>query len=275
MKRLTLRTIRQWAAEGRKFGMLTCYDATSARWLARGGCQAMLVGDTAAQMVLGHSSTLPATMELQLMLTAAVRRGAPEAFVMADMPFGSYQACDAEGMRNAMRFLSEADADCVKLEVGARQAGLVRKLGAAGVPVVAHIGCKPQHIRSEGGIRATGRDAASLAQVVEEARLMVEAGAAMLLIEAVPDAAAEAAVAVAHAANPLVPVVGCGAGPRCDSHVVVLNDLLGLTDWQPAFAPPAAKLGASMQDAVSHWLQEVAAGRYLSGGSPYNPSGAG
>ncbi len=267
--RTTIRHLQKHAAAGEKFGMLTCYDATTAKWLARAGCRAFLVGDTAAQMILGHDSTLPATMDLQLMLTAAVRRGAPDAFLMADMPFGSYQCCESEGVRNAIRFLQEASADCVKLEVGARHSGLVRKLATAGVPVVAHLGSKPQQVRAEGGYRAAGRTAEAVAQLVEEAKLMLEAGAAILLLEAVTDEAAQKITALAHAHDPIVPVIGCGAGPACDGHVVVLHDILGLTDWQPPFAPPQAQIGTQIQAAAGAWLKSVVENTYLADGSPY------
>lgn len=267
--RTTIRQLQKRAAEGAKFGMLTCYDATTAKWLVRAGCDIFLVGDTAAQMILGHDSTLPATMELQVMLTAAVRRGAPDAFVMADMPFGSYQCCESEGVRNAIRFLQEAGADSVKLEVGARHAGLVRKLATAGVPVVAHLGSKPQQVRAEGGYRAAGRTAEAVNKLVEEAQLMLEAGASILLLEAVTDEAAQRITALAHAHDPFVPVIGCGAGPACDGHVVVLHDILGLTDWQPPFAPPQAQVGKAIQEGAAGWLKSVADKSYLANGSPY------
>jgi len=267
--RTTIRHLQKRAASGEKFGMLTCYDASMAKWLARAGCDAILVGDTAAQMILGHDSTLPATMELQLMLTAAVRRGAPDAFIMADMPFGSYQCCESEGVRNAIRFLQEAGADCVKLEVGIRHTGLVRKLATAGVPVVAHLGSKPQQVKAEGGYRSAGKTAAAVALLAEEARAMLDAGASLLLLEAVTDEAARQVVTLAHGREPAVPVIGCGAGPACDGHVVVLHDLLGLTDWQPPFAPPAAQLGQAIQKAAGAWLHQVANGGYLADGSPY------
>ncbi|MEE9212907.1 MAG: 3-methyl-2-oxobutanoate hydroxymethyltransferase, partial [Phycisphaeraceae bacterium] len=131
--RVTLRTLRKWVKAGERFAMLTCYDATTATWLWRGGVRCLLVGDTAAQMILGHDSTLPATMPFMLEITAAVRRGAPDAFVMADMPFGSYQCGQDQAVHNAMRFLTEGMADVVKLEVDASFAPLVERLSHAGV----------------------------------------------------------------------------------------------------------------------------------------------
>jgi 3-methyl-2-oxobutanoate hydroxymethyltransferase len=238
------------------------------------------VGDTAAQVILGHDSTLPASMAFMLEITAAVRRGAPEAFVMADMPFGSYQCGDDEAVRNASSFLSQGGADAVKLEVDATFAPLVARLAHAGVPVVAHLGSRPQMVRAQGGYQSAGRSPAEAAVLVEAAERLIHAGAAMLLLEAVPD---EVAQKVVHAAtaSPLpapgrpwpVPVVGCGGGPACHGHVVVLQDLLGLSAWQPPFAPPMADLGARIQAAAASWNELIQSGRYLRDNHPYKMQG--
>jgi 3-methyl-2-oxobutanoate hydroxymethyltransferase len=265
--RVTLRTLRQWAQAGRKFPMLTCYDATLARWVGRGGVHTLLVGDTAAQVVLGHDTTLPATMDLLLALTAAVRRGAPEAFVMADMPFGSYQCGEDEALRHALSFLSLAGADAVKLEVHADHAPLVRRMSRAGVPVVPHIGARPQTVRQRGGFGSAGRTRAEAGEVVRTARVMLEQDPAMLLVEAVPAEVGQAVVAAAQPQD--VPVIGCGAGPDCHGHVVVLHDLLGLSDWQPPFAPRLASLGPAVADAARAWEQLIASGDYLRQNHPY------
>ncbi|MEM1353927.1 MAG: 3-methyl-2-oxobutanoate hydroxymethyltransferase [Planctomycetota bacterium] len=270
-RRVTLRDWRRWAAARRPFAMLTCYDATTARWLARGGVNALLVGDTAAQLILGHDSTLPAKMPLMLELTAAVRRGAPNALLMADMPFGSYQESEQLAVRNAVAFMQDAGADCVKLEVDGSHATLVEKLAQAGIPVVAHIGSRPQQVRVDGGYKAAGRDAREADVLVDTAQLMIAMGASTLLVEAVPDAVSKRIVAKAKhpRTGERVPVIGCGAGPACDGHVVVLQDLLGLSDWQPPFAPPMAGLGASIQDAAAKWREQVESGRYLADGGVY------
>jgi 3-methyl-2-oxobutanoate hydroxymethyltransferase len=277
--RVTLRTLRQWVREARPFAMLTCYDATTARWLWRGGVRCLLVGDTAAQVILGHDSTLPATMPFMLEITAAVRRGAPDAFVMADMPLGSYQCGDDAAVRHACAFLARGGADAVKLEVDASFAPLVERLGHAGVPVVAHLGSRPQMVRAQGGYQSAGRTPAEAALLVDAAERMIHAGAAMLLLEAVPD---EVARKVVHAATSgpaapgrawPVPVVGCGGGPACHGHVVVLQDLLGLSAWQPPFAPPMTDLGAQIQAAAARWNELVQSGRYLRDDHPYKMQG--
>lgn len=263
-KPVTLSTLRRLKDGGRKFAALTCYDATTARWLGRAGVEVLLVGDTAAQMILGHDSTIHAPLDFLVTITAAVKRGAPDRFVMADMPFMSYQADDAEAIRNAGRFMTEGRADAVKLEVDARFGDLVGKLSRAGVPVVAHIGSLPQRVRLTGGYRSAGRTAAEGHRLVEEAELMAARGASMLLIEAT---AAEVSQRIVERVS--IPVIGCGAGPACDGHVVVLQDLLGQSDWQPPFAPPAAQLGAAIQQAAADWARVVRDGQYLRDDHPY------
>lgn len=269
---MTLRTLRQWIKQGRKFAMLTCYDATTAAWLWRGGVRTLLVGDTAAQMILGYDSTLPARMPFMVELTAAVRRGAPEAFIMADMPFGSYQCGDDLAIENAMRFLTDGAADVVKLEVDESFAPLVKRMSSAGVPVVAHVGSRPQHVRVQGGHVHAGRTQAEARRIVDNAALMVESGAAMLLLEAVPAEVSQQVLAKVRSLGPAgasLPVIGCGAGPACDGHVVVLHDLLGLSSWQPPFALPLAHLGEQIRQAAAHWTEEVESGRYLADNHPY------
>ncbi len=273
-ERITLRHLKRWAKAGDPFAMLTCYDATTARWLWRGGIRTMLVGDTAAEVILGHDSTLPAPMDFMVQITAAVRRGAPRVMLMADMPFGSYQCGDDLAVANAGRFLTEGTADLVKLEVDATFAPLVSRLSHAGVPVVAHIGSRPQHVRAQGGYRSAAKTEQGAAELVETAKTLVEAGAVALLIEAVP---AEVAKRVVEAANPNasdgrvdVPVIGCGAGPACHWHVVVLQDLLGLTDWQPPFAKPQAAVGQAIETAASNWVKLIAGGSYLRDDHPYH-----
>ncbi len=263
-ERITLRTIRRWATEGEPFAMLTCYDATTAKWLWRGGLRCILVGDTAAQMVFGHDSTLPAKMSLMVELTAAVRRGAPGAMIMADMPFGSYQCGDDQAVRNAMQFLTDGMADCVKLEVDEAFAPLVQRLSDSGVPVVAHIGSRPQQSRHEGGHRSAGRTAAEADRIVQTARAMLEHGAQMLLVEAVPAEVSQRIVEIAQAwPDGVRPVIGCGAGNAPHGHVVVLHDVMGLTDWHAPFAAPMVALGEQISDATAKWVDLIGSGDYL------------
>ncbi len=249
---VTLRTINSMVRQGRRFACLTCYDAVTARWLARAGLPVILVGDTAGEMVLGHDHTIFADMDLMIALTAAVRRGAPEVLLMGDMPFMSYQASDAEAMHNAARFLTQGRADLVKLEADASLAPLIRRMSAAGIPVVAHVGSRPQLTKRAGGYRAAGRTRAEADRILDDAAALEDAGAVMLLVEAVP-----AEVAADIVARSALPVIGCGAGPACHGQVIVLHDLLGLTDWQPKFAQPVTNLGRQIQDAAAEWMRKV------------------
>lgn len=271
-ERITLRTLRRAMQRQQPFAMLTCYDATTADWLWRGGVGCMLVGDTAAQVILGHDSTLPAPLDFMVTITAGVRRGAPDAFIMADMPFGSYQCGDDLAMANAARFLTEGAADVVKMEVAASHAPLVKRMSDAGIPVVAHIGSRPQTVRAKGGYGSVGKTRGEAKAIVEDAQVMLDAGAAMLLIEAVP---AEVSEAIVAKATPLgVPVVGCGGGPACHGHVVVLQDLLGLSGWQPPFVPEPVRFGVTpmgpqIEEAARAWDALVRSGRYLKDNHPY------
>jgi 3-methyl-2-oxobutanoate hydroxymethyltransferase len=247
-KPVTLKTIRKFVERNEKFSCLTCYDATTARWLERAGVPVLLIGDTAAEMILGYPSTIHAPLDFLLTLTAAVKRGAPRTFIMGDMPFMSYQVDDGEGLRNAARFLTEGMADSVKVEVDRSFVPLVEKMARAGIPVVAHVGARPQQSKRQGGYGSVGRTAADARSLVADAVAMEEAGACMLLIEAAPNEVSQRVVEKTS-----VPVIGCGAGPACHGQIVVLQDLLGLTDWQPSFAKPIVQLGEQVIAAARRW----------------------
>lgn len=262
-RRVTIRTLQAMAAEGRRFACLACYDFTTARWLDRAGVHVLLVGDSAANVVLGHETTHPMPLDLTVCLTAAVRRGAEYAHVMADMPFMSYQADEREAMHNAGRMLSEAHADSVKLEVDASFAPLIEKMARAGIPVCAHIGTKPQMWALSGGPTISGRRADEADRIVEDAVALERAGAVMLLIEAVPPDVAERVMAATS-----VPLIGIGAGPACHGQILVVNDLVGLSDRVPRFVEPVADLGARLEEAGREWVRRVAQGRI--GGRTYS-----
>ena len=265
---ITLRTIERMAASGTPFACLTCYDATTARWLERAGVPVLLVGDSAANVILGLERTSEIPLEFLITLTAAVKRGAPSTLVMADMPFMSYQADDAEGVRNAGRFLVEGRADLVKVEADASFAPLVSRMVRAGIPVCGHIGLLPQRVALEGGYRAAGRTQDAVARLVDDAKALADAGCAMLLIEAVPD---EAAAAVLEAVS--VPVIGIGAGDRVHGQILVLHDVLGLTDRPPRFAEPVAGMGPEIEQAAREWVRRV--GARSIGGQRYRMRDAG
>lgn len=252
---VTLRDLKRWRREGTHFPCLTAYDATMARWLSRAGVPVLLVGDSAGEVVLGHPSTIHTPLEFLITITAAVKRGAPNAYVMADMPFMSYHLNEDQAVENAGRFMTEGHADAVKLEIDRTFAPMVSRMTRAGIPVVAHIGCKPQQVQCQGGYRIAGRTAEKAMEVVADAEALVEAGAVIVLIEATPPEVSQAIVDRVE-----VPVIGCGAGRSCHGQIVVTYDILGLTDWQPSFAKSEGRLGANLQSIVEQWCERVRRG---------------
>lgn len=260
--RVTLRTLEAFAGEGRAFACLTCYDATTARWLERAGVPVLLVGDTAAEVILGFERTTDMPLEILLALTAAVRRGAPNALVMGDMPFLTYHTSRAAALKNAGRFITEGRADCVKIEADETFVPLVKAMTRAGIPVCAHVGSRPQLAGLRGGYGAAGRTAADAASIVADAVALERAGASLLLVEAVPPV-----VAAEILAQTRVPLIGIGAGPACDGQVLVLQDLVGMSETPPRFAEPTGSLGAGLVEAARTWIDRV--GRREIGGREY------
>lgn len=238
--------------------VLTAYDYPTAQIEEAAGVDCILVGDSAAQVILGHASTLPATMDFMVDITAAVRRGAPSVYLIGDMPYLSYLTRPSDAIRNAGRFMAEAGCDCVKLEGDARILPIVSALHAASIPVMAHLGLRPQSVHQHGGYRAQARDAASARRLMDDARQLEAAGACALLIEAVPP---EPARMIAESTR--IPVIGCGAGPFCDGHVVVLHDMLGLTpDPAPRFVKRYAEGRAFLGGAIEAYVEDLRQRRY-------------
>ncbi len=260
---VTLKTLKAMTHRKEAFACLACYDATTARWLERAGVPVLLAGDSAAQVVLGFDRTIDMPLDFAIQLTAAVKRGAPKTLVMADMPFMSYHRSVDDAMGNAGRFMTEGMADVVKLEADETQAGVVDRLTRAGVPVCAHVGCKPQTSSVTGGPVAAGRTNDSLEQVVRDASALQDAGAVLLLIEAVPDEVTKRVMEIAR-----VPVIGIGAGTACDGQILVVNDLIGLTDFPPRFAEPVASVGDAILESGRQWVQNV--GNRTIGGKRYS-----
>jgi 3-methyl-2-oxobutanoate hydroxymethyltransferase len=223
----------------------------------------LLVGDTAAEMVLGYTRTIDMNLDVLLALTAGVKRGAPGCVVMGDMPFMSYQAGPDDAMRHAGRFLTEGLADIVKLEADATLAPLIERMVRAGIPVCGHVGSKPQRAAVTGGYSAAGRTQAAADAVIDDAIALEQAGCSMLLVEAVPEAVSLRLLASTH-----VPVIGIGAGPACHGQVIVLQDLLGLSDRVPPFVTPVASLGKAFEDGAKAWVDLVA--RRAVAPSPYS-----
>lgn len=257
-ERITMAALSERKRAGQKFSVLTCYDAPTARLMDQAGVEVLLVGDTSGEVVLGLPSTREVPVEYLLAITAAVRRGAQRAYVLADLPY----ACRVEGDQAAVdwarRFMAETGCDGVKVELTPGQADLVRAMSGAGVPVVAHIGLLPQSLRPGEPYRGQARDAAGAEKLIRAAREMEAAGAVCLLLEAV---ASEVAREIAEGTD--LPVIGCVAGPHCDGTVVVLHDLLG---WGGGHPPrrvqPYADLAAVMGAAFAAYARDVREGRF-------------
>jgi 3-methyl-2-oxobutanoate hydroxymethyltransferase len=257
LRKFTLNDLRAARAANTKVPILTCYDYTTARLMERAGVPALLVGDSAANVVLGHETTIPVPLHLMIELTRAVRRGAPRSFLIADMQFGSYHGSVARAVRNVFRMLQLSSCDSVKLEAAESQLGAIRELSDAGVAIMAHLGLRPQAVGVLGGYRAQGRTAKEAQHIVDLAVAMQQHGAAAILLEAVP---AEVSAAVVEATN--IPVIGCGAGPACHGHVVVTHDMLGLTDRPPRFVPKIADLATPLLAAFGTYVERVRQGSY-------------
>ncbi len=243
---------------GEKFAMLTAYDYLSAQILEEAGLPLILVGDSLGMVMLGYDSTVPVTMDEMLHHTRAVKRGAPNAFVVGDMPFGSFQEGPEQALRNASRFLKEAGANGVKLEGGGRMIEVVRVLTEAGIPVMGHLGLTPQSVNALGGYRVQGRTEEAAERMVQDALGLQEAGAFTIVLEAVPS---DVGRRVTEAVD--VPTIGIGAGPDTDAQVLVWHDMLGLTAGRlPRFVKPYASLRSEIQSAVKTYMHEVADGEY-------------
>src|SRR5471030_1861276 len=238
--------------------MITAYDAPSARIADAAGVDLILVGDSAAMVVLGHDSTVPATMEEMLILTRAANRGARRPLVIADMPFGSYHVSDEQALENAIRFVKEASADAVKLEGAGPMLSRVRALTGAGIPVMGHIGLTPQTATMLGGFKAQGRTASKAVCLFEDALDLQAAGCFSLVLEAVPS---PVAALITEALE--IPTIGIGAGGDCDGQVLVWHDLLGLYEGHaPRFVKQYAELAPTIEAAIGRYAAEVREGAF-------------
>ncbi|QIM17922.1 3-methyl-2-oxobutanoate hydroxymethyltransferase [Leucobacter coleopterorum] len=258
MPKVTIPRLAEKRANGEPIVMVTAYDYPAARAAERAGVDMVLVGDSGAQVVLGHSSTVSVTTDELLMMSKAVRRGTETAFLVCDVAFGTTEESDEQAVATAVRFVKEARADAVKIE-GGNEARLsrIRAIVAAGIPVVAHIGLTPQTATALGGLRAQGRTAATASRIVEEAFAVQEAGAFCLVIEAVPS---EIVAVVRERLS--IPIIGIGAGPA-DGQVLVLHDLLGVTEGGTAkFVRSFGSIGEATVAAISDYADEVRAGSF-------------
>jgi 3-methyl-2-oxobutanoate hydroxymethyltransferase len=256
--KLPLTELPEMKARRQPIVMVTAYDAPGGRLADQAGADLVLVGDSAAMTVLGHESTVPATMDEMLVLTRAVTRGARRPLVIADMPFGSFQVSDDDAVRNAIRFVKEAGADAVKLEGAGPTLSRVRAIVGAGIPVMGHLGLTPQSATMLGGFKAQGRSAEKALALLSDARALEAAGCFSLVLEAVP-----APVARRVTERLAIPTIGIGAGVDCDGQVLVWHDLLGLYEGRTArFVKRYADVGEVVRTALEKYAEDVRERRF-------------
>jgi 3-methyl-2-oxobutanoate hydroxymethyltransferase len=250
---VTLTKLAEKRALGEPIVMVTAYDHPSALVVEEAGVDMVLVGDSAANNVLGYPDTVPVTVEELLMLSAAVRRGLRAPLLIGDLPFGSYEASDAQAIATAHRFVKEAGCDAIKLEGGGASAERARAIVRAGVPVMGHVGLTPQTATALGGYRAQGRTAERARDVLDDALALQDAGCFSIVFEAIP---AEVTDVIMERME--IPVIGIGAGPSTDGQVLVLHDLLGIHDgFKPKFVKQFADVHAEMLRGVSGYAEAV------------------
>lgn len=252
-EKVTISTLLAKREKKEQITMITGYDYPTARAEEAAGIDIILVGDSMAMTVLGYDSTLPMSFDVMIAHAQAVRRGAPAAYLIGDMPYMTYQVSTAEAIRNAGRYMAEAGCDCIKLEGGANVADTVAALTKATIPVMGHIGLTPQSIAQLGGFKSQGRNVESALKLIKDAKTLEEAGACMILIEAVPP---EISKIITERAN--VPIISIGAGPYCDGQLLIVHDMLGWFDsFTPKFVKKYCDLYGTIKGALTQYVDDV------------------
>jgi 3-methyl-2-oxobutanoate hydroxymethyltransferase len=255
---MTVPRLAEMKRAGERIVMVTAYDYPSAQVAEEAGVDVVLVGDTAAMVVLGHDSTTPVGMDEMLTMTAAVRRGLRTPLLIGDMPFGSYESSNEHAIANAQRFVKEAGCAAVKLERGGPSVDRARSIARSGIPVMGHVGLTPQTASALGGFRAQGRTAREAAKVAEDALALQAVGCFAIVFEAIPAAVTEALMDKLE-----VPVIGIGAGPATDGQVLVLHDMLGIyEELAPRFVKRYAEVRRAMVDGMAAYAEDVRARRF-------------
>jgi 3-methyl-2-oxobutanoate hydroxymethyltransferase len=258
LKKVTAHTLIEKKRAKQPITWLTAYDFPMAQFEEKAGIDIILVGDSIGMTTFGFDSTLPVTMDLLIPHTQAVRKGAPNVFLIGDMPYMTYQVCSKDAVRNAGRFMAECGCDAIKLEGGREVLDTVKAILRATIPVVGHLGLTPQSIAMLGGFKAQGRDAAAALRLIEDARMLEEAGVCMILLEAVPP---EVAKIVTDRAQ--IPIVGIGAGPHVDGQCLIVHDMLGMFEaFTPKFVKKYASIGEQIVAALKEFTQDVAKGGF-------------
>ncbi|MFH1502663.1 MAG: 3-methyl-2-oxobutanoate hydroxymethyltransferase [Candidatus Eisenbacteria bacterium] len=257
-KQVTAPSVTAMKAAGRKVAVLTAYDFMTAKLVDEAGVDIILVGDSAAMVVLGYENTLPVPLDAMIMLTAAVSRARPSALLVGDMPFMSYQASVSDAVRNAGRLVKEGGAAAVKLEGGRKVVPKVEAVLEAGIPVMGHIGLTPQSIHELGGYRVQGKDDTARARLVDDARALSDAGCFAMVLEGMP---AEVGRQISESVP--IPTIGIGAGPHCDGQVLVINDIIGMVDGRlPKFVRSYGDARTVIAQAAAGFVRDVRDGTY-------------
>lgn len=249
---ITLGSLLEFKSDSRKIAAVSCYDYTTAGIVEQAGVEMVIVGDSAAQIMLGYDSTLPATMDFMVAITAAVRRGAGKVFLVGDMPFLSYQPSISQAVKNAGRFFVEAGVQMVKIEATGAYLDVITAVSDAGMSVMAHIGMRPQ----SGKLKAEGATAQSAVELIGLAQRMIDAGASALLLEGI---AREVAKVITERSD--VPVISCGSGPDCDGQVLVVSDIIGTTKGAK-FSKPFGEVSCNMSQALTEYANQVKTGAF-------------
>ena len=258
MKKVTAHALIEKKKARQPITWLTAYDYPMAQFEEKAGIDIILVGDSIGMTTYGFDSTLPVTMDLLIPHTQAVRKGAPNVFLIGDMPYMSYQVCAQEAVRNAGRFMAECGCDAIKLEGGREVLDTIKAILRATVPVVGHLGLTPQSIAMLGGFKAQGRDADAAVRLIEDAKLLEDAGVCMILLEAVPP---EVGKIIAERAQ--IPIIGIGAGPHVDGQCLIVHDMLGMFDaFTPKFVKKYASIGEQIVTALKNFTQDVTRGGF-------------
>ncbi len=264
--KITITDLLEAKRKNQRIAAVSCYDFITAQLISLTDVQMILVGDSAAQVVLGFDSTLPATMDFMVTITSAVRRGAPNIFLVADMPFLSYQLGKAEAIKNAGRFVAQSGVQMVKIEATGAYLDVIKAVSDAGIAVMAHIGIRPQSIGKTGRFKAEATTAQMAAELISLAEKMIDNGAGSLLIEG---AAEEVAEIITKRSE--VPVIGCGSGRGCDGQILIAPDILGLTRGPgPKFAKSYGNLAEETIEAFTAYAKEVQSGQYPDAGHSYH-----
>jgi 3-methyl-2-oxobutanoate hydroxymethyltransferase len=258
MARYTIADLAAWKKAGKKWSMLTSYDAVTASIFDEAGIPVLLVGDSAGNNFLGDENTIPVTVDELIPLTRAVVRGSQKALVIADFPFGSYERSADQALETGIRFLKESKAHAVKLEGGVRVVEQIKALVKYGIPVIGHLGMTPQSVNAFGGFKVQGRNDSGDA-IMADAIALQEAGCSGVVLELIP---AELAAKITSLLS--IPTIGIGAGPSCDAQVLVWTDLMGLTSKPPRFARSYSNLRTEIIEGARRWMADVENGSFPS-----------